>query len=214
MKRRHFLSLSGLVSGACLIPAGIARRIHGAVLHPDGPLILAPENALTDLYAEDTGYGFHLHLGDPNEEPDCPALSEFIETRGFDPYDDDDLRRYAIDWRGYEEDFVEEEEGAISQLKSELNAPIDGGEFDHWMEWDFELRESPMALAYRYLSELPLNNLDGPLEGGLGLGDLIFIQGDRPGSNLTYCTADSRQALASLQHRLNQLNEGVRIRIV
>lgn len=213
MKRRHFLSLSGLVSGACLIPAGIARRIHTAALHPDGPLILAPENALTDLYAEDTGYGFHLHLGDPNAEPDCPVLSEFIEARGFEPSDDNDLRRYAIEWRGYEEDFIEEEEGAIERLKRELNDPIDGGERDHWMEWDFESRESPMARAYHYLSRLPLHNLDGALATGLDLGDLSFIEGDRPGSNLTYCAADSLQALASLQHRLNQLNEGVRIRI-
>jgi hypothetical protein len=43
---------------------------------------------------------------------------------------------------------------------------------------------------------------------------LSFIEGDRPGSNLTYCSADSLQALASLQHRLNELKEGVRIRIV
>jgi hypothetical protein len=213
MKRRHFLSLSGLVSGSCLIPAGIARRIHAAALQPAEPLILAPENALTDLFAEDTGYGFHLHLGDPNAEPDYPALSEFIESRGFDPDDDNDLRLYAIEWRGYEEDFIEEEEGAIEQLKGELDDPIDGGERDHWMDWDFESRQSPMAQAYRYLSDLPLHNLDGALGTGLGLGDLSFIEGDRPGSNLTYCSADSLQALASLQHRLNELKEGVRIRI-
>jgi hypothetical protein len=214
MKRRHFLSLSGLVSGACIIPAGIARRIHAAALQPAGPLILAPENALTDLFAEDTGYGFYLHLGDPNAEPDYPSLSEFIETKGFDPSDDDELRLYAIEWRDYEEDFIEEEEGAIEQLKGELNDPIDGRERDHWMEWDFESRQSPMARAYHYLSHLPLHNLDDAWETGLDLGELSFIEGDRPGSNLTYCSADSLHALASLQHRLNELKEGVRIRII
>jgi hypothetical protein len=65
-----------------LIPASIARRIHAAVLQPAGPLILAPEDALTEIFAQDTGYGFHLYLGDPNTEPDYPTLSEFIETRG------------------------------------------------------------------------------------------------------------------------------------
>ena len=214
MRRRHFLSLSGLVSGACLIPPGIARRIRAAALQPVGPLILAPENALTELFAQDTGYGYHLYLGDPNAEPDYPALSEFIENRGFDPDDDNDLRRYAIEWRGCEEDFIEEEEGVIAQLKEELNDPIDGGERDHWMDWDFESRESPMARAFHYLSHLPLDNLDGASGAGPDLGDLSFIEGDRPGSNLTYCTADSLQALASLQHRLNELKEGVRIRIV
>jgi hypothetical protein len=214
MKRRHFLSLSGLVSGACIIPAGIARRIHAAALQPAGPLILAPENALTDLFAEDTGFGYYLYLGDPNAEPDYPTLSEFIESKGFDSGDDDELRLYAIEWRGYEEDFIEEEEGAIEQLKGELNDPIDGRERDHWMNWDFESRQSPMAQAYQYLSGLPLHNMDGAWETGLDLGDLSFIEGDRPGSNLTYCSADSLQALASLQHRLNELKEGVRIRIV
>ena len=214
MKRRHFLSLSGLVSGACIIPAGIARRIHAAALQPAGPLILAPENALIDLIAEDTGYGFYLHLGDPNAEPDYPSLSEFIETKGFDPGDDGELRLYAIEWRGYEEDFIEEEEGAIEQLKGELNDPIDGRERDHWMEWDFESRQSPMAQAYHYLSNLPLDNLDGNPGTGLDLGELSFIEGDRPGSNLTYCSADSLEALASLQHRLNELKEGIRIRVV
>jgi hypothetical protein len=213
MKRRHFLSLSGLIFGACLIPAGIARRIQAATLHPDGPLILAPENAPTDLYAENTGSGFTLHLGDPNEAPDYPALSEFMEDKGYQPSDDDDLRRYAIEWRGYEEDFIEEEEGAIEQLKRKLNDPIAGGELSHYLEWDFELHESPMARAFHYLSDLPLHNLDGTLATGFKLGGLSFIEGDRPGSNLTYCSADSLQALASLQCRLNELKEGVRIRI-
>jgi hypothetical protein len=214
MKRRHFLTLSGLVSGACLIPPGIVRRIRAAALQPGGPLILAPENALTELFAEDTGYGFHLYLGDPQAEPDYPSLSEFIESRGFDPDDDSELRLYAIEWRGCEEDFIEEEEGVIAQLKEELSEPIDGGERDHWMDWDFESRQSPMAQAYHYLSALPLDTLDGASGAGPDLGDLSFIEGDRPGSNLTYCTADSLEALASLQHRLNELKEGVRIRLV
>jgi hypothetical protein len=82
------------------------------------------------------------------------------------------------------------------------------------MEWDFESSQSPMAHAFHYLSELPLHNLKGALGTGLNLGELSFIQGDRPGSNFTYCSADSLEALASLQHRLNELKEGVRIRIV
>ena len=74
--------------------------------------------------------------------------------------------------------------------------------------------ESPIAQAYHYLSGLPLHNLDDDGGTGLDLGELSFIQGDRPGSNFTYCSADSREALASLQHRLNELKEGVRIRII
>ncbi len=43
------------------------------------------------------------------------------------------------------------------------------------------------------------------------LGHLSFIEGDRPGSNLTYVEADSLAAIASLQHRLNELKSGARI---
>jgi hypothetical protein len=53
------------------------------------------------------------------------------------------------------------------------------------MEWDFEMRESPMALAYHYLNDLPL--CPETIEhAGDPLGELDFIEGDRPGSNLTY----------------------------
>jgi hypothetical protein len=95
-----------------------------------------------------------------------------------------------------------------------LNDPIKGRERHHWMEWDFESRQSPIAQAYHYLSGLPLHNLDDDVGTGLDLGELSFVQGDRPGSNFTCCSADRLEALASLQHRLNELREGVRIRIV
>ncbi len=90
-----------------------------------------------------------------------------------------------------------------------LDKPIEDGERDHWLDWDYEARESTLAQAYHYLSELPLD--DGNSGSGLNLGDLSFVEGDHPGSNLTYVEADSLAAVASLQHRLNELNTGARI---
>jgi hypothetical protein len=66
-----------------------------------------------------------------------------------------------------------------------------------------------MARAYSYLRDLPLD--DGKSRGDFDLGSLSFIEGDRPGSNLTYVEADSLAAVASLQHRLNKLKTGARI---
>jgi len=211
MNRRHFLSLSGLVSGGCLIPASLARRIRETCIGNAQPLILAPEQALTRLYAQDYYGSFLLHLGDPNIEPEYPTLREFIEDKGFDPKKDKSLRKYLVEWRGYEPGFNEKEEGAIWSLKEELDEAIDGSELNNWLEWDFELRKSPMAQAFHYLQDLPLDG--GGEGGGFQLGDLGFVEGDRPGSNLTYVEAADLATLACLQHRLNELNEGVKIEI-
>lgn len=211
MNRRSFLSLSGLVSGCTLIPAGLARRIHETCIGNRQPLILAPEDAHGTLYAVENYGSYMLHLGDPNAEPEYPTLRDFIEDKGFNPKKDKSLREYLIEYRGCEEDFDEKEEGAIWSLKQELDQPIDGYERDHWMEWDFEMRDSPMARAFHYLSGLPL---DGGCDGrGFQLGDLSFTEGDRPGSNLTYVEAADLATLACLQHRLNELNEGMKIEI-
>ena len=212
MNRRNFLSLSGLVSGFTLIPASLARRIHETCIGNRQPLSLAPEDALGSLYAVENYGGYMLHLGDPNEEPEYPTLREFIENQGYNPKKNDSLRKYLIEWRGCEEDFDEETEGAILGLKQELDEAIDGGERGHWMDWDFEMRDSPMARAFHYLEGLPL---DGGCDGrGFQLGDLSFTEGDRPGSNLTYVEAADFATLACLQHRLNELKEGIKIEIL
>ncbi len=211
MKRRHFLSFAGFGAGSCLVPAVIARRIHDVCIGASQPLILAPDHAHSCLYAEESYGNYILHLGDPNAEPDYPTLREFIEDRGFDPYDDDDLRRYVIEWQGLAEDFDEEEEGGVSSLYDRIDQPINESERDHWMEWNFEMREGTMPKAYHYLSGLPLINSESL--SGFDFGELSFIEGDRPGSNLTYCTASSLAALASLQHRLNELNQDIAIKM-
>jgi len=212
MNRRHFLSLSGLVSGGCLIPASLARRIRETCIGNRQPLILAPAQALTRLYAQKNyGSSFLLHLGDPHEEPEYPTLREFIEDKGFDPKKDDSLRKYLIDWRCWEEDADEKEADVIRELKQKLDDAIGGYERDYWMEWDFEMHDSPMAQAFHYLQDLPLDG--GGEGGGFQLGDLGFVEGDRPGSNLTYVEAADLATLACLQHRLNELNEGIKIEI-
>ena len=211
MNRRSFHSLSGLVSGSTLIPASLARRIRETCIGNRQPLLVIPQSATTILYAQNSGGDFMLHLGDPNAEPEYPTLREFIEEKGFNPKKDKSLREYLIEWRGCEEDFDEKEEGAIVSLKQELDNAIDGSERDHWMDWDFEMQDSPMARAFHYLNRLPLDG--GCDTRGLQLGDLSFVEGDRPGSNLTYVEATDLATLACLQHRLNELNEGVKIEI-
>lgn len=97
---------------------------------------------------------------------------------------------------------------------SNIYAVHDGGDYtlQFYMDWDFELRESPMAQAFHYLNDLPLCPEDTPINGD-PLGRLCFIEGDRPGSNLTYVRAADLATLACLQHRLYELDEFIHIEI-
>jgi len=75
-----------------------------------------------------------------------------------------------------------------------------------------EMYEGPAALAYRMLEDMPLDDGRGEV-GGQRLGRLRFIEGDRPGSNLTYVEAPDLATLACLQNRLNELDENLAIEI-
>jgi hypothetical protein len=248
MNRRSFLSLSGLVSGATLIPVGLVRRIQETCIARRQPMLIVPDSPTNILYAENSGVGFTLHFGDPRTEPEYPNLREYLEIRGYNSMDDESLREYLVEVRGWEdEDFgdltLEERDrgqdgstgmesakrpakksslratrkpkGRIpaipAEFFAELDSPITGGELEEWMDYDYEHKESPMARAFHYLDNLPLDN--GCDRGGLELGDLRFVEGDRPGSNLTYVEAADLATLACLQHRLNELNTGMMIEI-
>jgi hypothetical protein len=209
MNRRSFLSIIAGSGGSCLIPAAISRRIHDICIGASQPLILAPSNPAFNLYAQECCGHYLLHLGDPEEEPDYPTLRDFIEGRDFDPDNRRSLRDYLINWRGHDVPSEGRTSHVIDELVTMLDEPIEGYERDHWMEWDFEMREGTLPQAYRYLLDLPLD--DGKPSNGFDLGSLSFIEGDRPGSNLTYVEIDSLAAIASLQHRLNELQEGASI---
>ena len=209
MNRRSFLSISAGVGGSCLIPSAIARRIRDVCIGNSHPLILAPDHSSFELFAEKTSDRYLLHLGDPDREPDYPTLREFIEDKGFWPDKRRSLRDYLIDWRCHDVETQGRTKHAIEEIEQMLDEPIDGYERDYWMEWDFEIRDGTLPQAYHYLLDLPLD--DGRERGNFDLGSLSFIEGDHPGSNLTYVAADSLAAVASLQHRLNELKTGARI---
>jgi hypothetical protein len=120
--------------------------------------------------------------------------------------DDEERADFLEEYFGWDRSEGEEEP------KVPLNEPIDGGALDFYMEWDFELRESPMALAFHYLNDVPLCPETIRCTGD-PLGRLRFIEGDHPGSNLTYVQAPDLATIACLQHRLNALNENVLIEI-
>jgi len=91
------------------------------------------------------------------------------------------------------------------------NGIIDGWAYENW-EFRQEVYEGPMASAYRRLEDLPLDDGRGERSDN-PLGELRFIEGDHPGSNLTYVEAPDLATLACLQNRLNELDESLAIEI-
>ena len=207
MKRRDFLTLCGLAAGSVIIPASIARLIRDKCVLAGEPLIIAPPRAkFSTIYAVNDYGDYTLHFGDPDAEPPVPTWEEFIDSRGVDL--DCDEERFDF----LEQYFSWDRSSGDPEPDIPLNEEIDGGALEFYMDWDFEMHESPMALAYHYLNDLPLCPEDTPTKGD-PLGRLRFIEGDHPGSNLTYVRAPNLGTLACLQHRLNELNENIHIEI-
>lgn len=207
MKRRDFLTLCGLTAGSVLIPAPVARLIRDTCVLDGKPLVLPRrfKNSST-IYAVNEYGDYTLHFGDQNAEPDLPTWEDFIDSRGVDLENEKERLDFLEEYFSW--DRSEGEPEPVIPLHEE----IDGYALDFYMEWDFEMRESPMARAYHYLDDLPLcpdnhGNVIDPL------GRLRFIEGDRPGSNLTYVRAPNLATLACLQHRLDELNENIHIEI-
>jgi hypothetical protein len=207
MKRRDFLTLCGLAAGSVLIPKPIARLIRDTCVLGGQPLILPHHSKAGSIIYAANDYGdYTLHFGDPDAEPPVPTWEEFIDSRGVN------LDRDEERWEFLEQYFHWYRSEGEPEPDIPLGEPIDGGALEFYMDWDFELRESPMAQAFHYLNDLPLCPEDTPINVD-PLGRLRFIEGDRPGSNLTYVRAPNLATLACLQHRLNELDEDIHIEI-
>ena len=207
MKRREFLTLCGLAAGSVLIPAPIARLIRDTCVLGGKPLILSPPPKGASLIYAVYEYGdYTLYVGDPDEAAPVPAWEEFIENRGVDLKIDEERFDFL------EQFFAWDRCEGEPEPEIPLHDPIKGGALQFYLDWDFELQESPMAQAFHYLNGLPLCPGGDPVVGD-PLGKLSFIEGDRPGSNLTYVQAPDLATIACLQHRLNELDENIHIEI-
>ncbi|MBT8037653.1 MAG: hypothetical protein KJO21_08925 [Verrucomicrobiae bacterium] len=214
MKRRYFLSITGLFSGACLIPPSVAQRIKQIGSGLAQPGILSPENPCGSIYAiqnySDSAYT--LYMGHPSAEPDYPTLEDFIEMKGYDSREDAALKKFFLEWRESELDEGETvTKEHLRQLRTEFDTPIEGSERSHWLDWDYEMHESPMAQAYHFMENLPLSSGEFDEHNHDVLGELSFVEGDQPGSNLTYCEAYGAESIAAIQHRLNELKTGMQV---
>ena len=203
MKRRDFLTLSGLALGSILIPSSVARLIRETCVENGEPLIITPRTSKSVLYAVDEGGDYTFHWGDPYAEPEPPTWGEYLDMRGVEIQDPESILEYFRDQTGCDHG----EEPDVT-----LDDPIDGYTLELWLDGDYAMQTSTMALGYHYLRNLPLCPDKGRCSVD-ALGSLSFIEGPHPGSNLTYAQAPDLSTLACLQHRLNELGEGMVIEI-
>jgi hypothetical protein len=187
------------------VPDAIARVIRDTCVLADQPYLILPRDPSDTLYAltTDGTTDFMLHLGDPSVESTPPNWRDYLdEFEGLDIKDKKAVREWWIEQVGDPED---------DPITIKAKDTIDGIALDKW-ENEQEMHAGPAARAFHHLSELPLD--DGSrLVGGEALGKLRFIEGDRPGSNLTYVEAPDLATLACLQNRLNELGQNFAIEI-
>ena len=138
------------------------------------------------------------------------GLKNFL-TVGFEPSD-------AL-FAGVMERFTEQESRWMKGPFVQLGLPFRvGGKGKHFFK-GFETEHPGYVHQEEAWQRLASNHQGVPTlvatgnGSGLQLGNLGFVEGDRPGSNLTYVEAADLATLACLQHRLNELNEGIKIEI-
>gem|GEM_PF-773863 len=212
MNRRKFLSLAGAGFGGAFIPRSGAERILQASSVGGLQTPLAPLRADVELWAL-IDVGIEFHFGSPYVKPLVPTLGQCISERGYDPHDPADLLKYLVaEWclDPARDDLAD----AMLQIQGTLGLPLDETDGPEWGRWEhavYDTTASSRARAFHYLCGFPLGTDHDP--AGESLGRIRFMEGDRPGSNLTYVDADGLQAVHSLQYRLNQLGANTRIRI-
>jgi hypothetical protein len=169
------------------------------------PYLILPRDPSSTLYAYsgDGKMNFMLNLGDPTEATPAPTWREYFEEFEFiDINDKEAVKDWWLQYVGDPED---------EPITIKPDDEIDGAAFEQW-EWRQETHEGPSARAFHLLRDLPLDDGRRPKSGD-PLGELDFIEGDRPGSNLTYVEAPDLATLACLQNRLNELGQNLAIEI-
>lgn len=169
------------------------------------PYLVLPRNPTSTLYAlsSDGVTDFMLHLGDPSEEQKLPTWREY-----FDEYESIDIEDKEAVEEWWREQVCDPEDDPINIQADE---EIDGVALERY-ETHQELIEGPAASAFHYLRDVPLDD-DCGLREGNPLGELRFVEGDRPGSNLTYVEAPDLASLACLQNRLFEIGEIVAVKV-
>lgn len=185
--RRNFL----IGVGAGLILPTFYETAYKHLLLHDSPLILPPSKPTIELLAHDyAGYGsFTLNWGDPYSDlPDFNYMS---------------WRNFADEYLGGDYEWI------LLANEDEEDFDLDDAVNPYWAEDHWILKHSPNGRAYDLLSGYDLG-LDH--QEANGVGQIEFIECDRPGSDYRGVEADA-VGLSLLQHKLNELGSGISVSV-
>ena len=185
--RRNFL----IGVGAGLILPTFYETACKHFLANESPLILPPSKSMTELLAHDyAGNGsYTLNLGDPYSD-----LPDFI----------------YMSWRDFADEYLGGDyEWVLLANEDDEDFDLDDTVNPYWAEDYWILKHSPNGRAYDLLSGFDLG-LDH--QEANGVGQIEFIECDRPGSDYRGVEADA-VGLSLLQHKLNELNSGISVSV-
>lgn len=191
LTRRQFLLTLPAVTAGYLSPQFIDKAI--AHIDTTGEALLnEPDKYQETLYALPIGDSYELNIGEPFTAPGVMTHREVAEYLGYGT----NLEPYACDYLGLEEsETFDPDEEASEEIY-----------FDDWYR-----RNSSSARAYWYLEDLEFGLVS---KGQTDLRCISFIDGDHPGSSYLGATVPDLVSLSLLQERLNQLNTGLRIKVL
>lgn len=203
--RRQFI-LEGLSSlGAWYA----SEEIIKAVVLPENDvkeIIDIVTNPKEILYAWDGGaHGFQLYLCEPQKDYSNINLTwkEWFEKEGIDYENQRDLLEWAKD-----NDKAESTDKYYECPK--LDDDVDAHLLEHYLEWNWEIHDSPSARAYSFLFDINLAP-EKPTDDS-PLGHLKFVEGDHPGSNFTAAYADSVLSVYGLHRRLLEMGYNIELK--
>jgi len=179
-RRQFLLGMTGTATGL-VVPTYLAKATQ-FLQETGNPLILPPNDIVTELYAEDRHGDFYFHLDDSGDGPPPMTYREYALL------DYDDIGEFMDSWDVSEEELDEE----IDQQFV----------IDHWARSD-----SPDAQAFYLLDDLGLMPENGDQSA---VGNLIFVDG-HGGEDYRAVYAPDPLSVSLLQARLNELDAGIHI---
>jgi hypothetical protein len=183
--RRQFL-ISSTSAGVGLILPSYYEKVFSYVENHGEPMLEVPTRASKDLYADFLGSEYQLNLGKPVFDLPEMTWREVIE------------RYYG--WTPEPESLDTELDITMADLDK---LAYEDAYMDHWCRAD-----SPNARAFRLLDGLDIGT---DLQHGDQVGGLVFYDGPMPGNDYLGVEAEYAVSLSLLQHRLTELNTGIRV---
>jgi hypothetical protein len=181
--RRQFL-ISSTNAGAGLILPSYYDKVLSFIENHGEPLLEAPARFDDTLYAERES-DYQLNLGKPVYDLPEMTWREAIERYDLMP--------------------------DASELEDEFGITV--ADLDNPVDWDWQMerwcrKDSPNARAFHLLDGL---NIGTDLQHGDLVGGLTYHDGPCPGSDYLAVHAECDVSLSLLQHRLNELNTGIKV---